>query len=387
MARRDIREMRGTIRRHNLHIDKDGQAAVFVVGEPSWHRLGKRLDHAVISAVAIVQSRLNWKVIKLPNHTRLPDGSEAAVPGSFAIVRADTNAVLGAVGARYTPMQNEEAFAFMDALTGDKLAMYESAGALQGGRIVWMLARIPRTLYATAKDEVLPYVLLTNRHDGRSAVWMLPTTVRVECNNTLNLALNLADDGVGGGYALRVRHSRNIHEQIHRARRNLGLINARVDQFGHEIRALSRRQVRQREVVNFLEQFFPVHWETNRDSVADQGAAVLGDDGASLLEQALANQEDVFALTRDLLEAHRAEMDKTARRHAKILDRILTNFEQEKPNAWGLYNSVSAWADHQRVFRGADDDARADRQLQSIWFGDSNQLKQEAFSQALQLTA
>ena len=67
-------------------------------------------------------------------------GSEARIDEFVANVRTDTRAVIGVVGKRYRVFQNREAFDFMDALVGDKLAMYETAGSLHGGRRVWMLA-------------------------------------------------------------------------------------------------------------------------------------------------------------------------------------------------------------------------------------------------------
>jgi serine/threonine protein kinase len=56
------------------------------------------------------------------------------VRSTVANVRTDTKAVLGVVGRRYRVFQNHEAFDFMDALVGDKLAMYETAGSLHGGK-------------------------------------------------------------------------------------------------------------------------------------------------------------------------------------------------------------------------------------------------------------
>ena len=67
-----------------------------------------------------------------------------------ANVRTDTKAVLGVVGRRYRVFQNHEAFDFMDGLVGDKLAMYETAGSLHGGKRVWMMASIPKEYRAGA---------------------------------------------------------------------------------------------------------------------------------------------------------------------------------------------------------------------------------------------
>ena len=160
-----------------------GLAAVFVTGEPAWHKLGKTIEKAASSAEAIGLAGLDWRVEQWPVRAFDPDQptTEAAMPDTVANVRADTKAVLGVVGKRYRVFQNHEAFDFMDGLVGDKLAMYETAGSLHGGKRVWMMARIPKEYRAGADDLIKPYVLLTNTHDGSQALRMIPTTVRVVC--------------------------------------------------------------------------------------------------------------------------------------------------------------------------------------------------------------
>ena len=52
-----------------------------------------------------------------------------------------------------------------------------------------MLARLPRK-YLIAGDQVVPYLVIFNSHDGSSGVKVAMTPIRVVCQNTLNLALN-----------------------------------------------------------------------------------------------------------------------------------------------------------------------------------------------------
>ena len=71
---------------------------------------------------------------------------------------------------------------------------------------------------------------------------------------------------------------------------------------------------------------------------------------------------------------------------------MLDNFDNDrntlpgvKHTAWGAYNAVSEWADHQRKFRGGSPADKLDRQLDSVWFGQSHQIKQAAYRGALEL--
>ena len=65
------------------------------------------------------------------------------------------------------------------------------AGSLQGGRRTWILARLPQR-YIISGDEITPYLVFMNSHDGSGAIKAAMTPVRVVCQNTLNLALSTA---------------------------------------------------------------------------------------------------------------------------------------------------------------------------------------------------
>jgi phage/plasmid-like protein (TIGR03299 family) len=182
-----------------------------------------------------------------------------------ANVRSDTGAVLGVVGAGYRVFQNREAFDFLDALVGEGLAAYETAGALKGGRRVWLLARIPRELRPAGDDLVLPYALLTNTHDGSMALRMIPTTVRVVWQNTLNLALGRA----GAGAGLTVRHRDSLAERVQEARAKLGLVTRRVKRFEAEAQALAGHVLSTREADAYFRSVFPVPGQEDVASPAD----------------------------------------------------------------------------------------------------------------------
>lgn len=113
----------------------------------------------------------------------------------------------------------------MDAIVGERLAMFETAGSLKDGKRAWMLARIPKGIRAAGDDVVEPYVLLTNSHDGSMALRMFPTTIRVVCQNTLNLALRQA-----GESGLTIYHRESLQQRVEEAKVLLGLISERVDQ-------------------------------------------------------------------------------------------------------------------------------------------------------------
>lgn len=148
-----------------------------------WHGLGVVVEESPTSKDALRLAGLNWSVEQRPIQT--VDG--VPLNGFKANVRSTDKKVLGVVTDKYKIVQNDEAFAFTDALLGEGIT-YETAGSLQEGRKVWLLAKLPHK-YLISGDEVTPYLVFSNSHDGSGAIKVAMTPVRVVCNNTLNLAL------------------------------------------------------------------------------------------------------------------------------------------------------------------------------------------------------
>ena len=147
---------------------------MFYVREKPWHGLGTEVSEAPASLDALVYAGLDWRVEQEKVCTE--DG--VPIPGYKVNVRSTDHAPLGIVSDRYKVVQNEDAFQFTDDLLGEGVT-YETAGALQGGRKVWLLARMPQR-YVIAGDEITPYMVFMNSHDGSSGVKVAMTPIRVQ---------------------------------------------------------------------------------------------------------------------------------------------------------------------------------------------------------------
>ena len=111
---------------------------MFSVREKPWHGLGRIVAEAPTSKEALKLAGLDWKVVQEPIYTEL----HRVVEGYKANVRDSDRKVLGVVSDRYKVVQNADAFSFTDELLG-KGVRYETAGSLQEGKKVWLLARLP----------------------------------------------------------------------------------------------------------------------------------------------------------------------------------------------------------------------------------------------------
>lgn len=219
---------------------------MFSVRKKPWHGIGTVVENAPCSREAIRLAGLDWEIVQKDVYT---DGG-AAVPGYKANVRSTDQSVLGVVSDRYRTVQNEEAFAFTDGLLGEGVT-YETAGSLQGGRRVFMLARLPQR-YIIAGDEITPYFVIMNSHDGSCAVKAAMTPVRVVCQNTLNLALRTAKR------TWTARHTSGIMDRIEDARVTLQFAEEYMSQMGKGIDGLVQKKLSDRKVMEFISEFFPV---------------------------------------------------------------------------------------------------------------------------------
>lgn len=222
---------------------------MFSVREKPWHGLGTIVMDAPSSAEALRLAGLDWDVVQEPVCT----GYGEPVEGYRANVRSTDRRVLGVVSDRYKVVQNVEAFRFTDELLG-KGVRYETAGSLQEGRKVWLLARFPRE-YIIAGERISPYLVFSNTHDGSGSVKVAITPVRVVCNNTLNLALTTASRSFS------MMHTGDIRGKIEEARDTLFLAEKYMDCLGVEFERLRRQKVTDAQVREYVERLLPMEKE------------------------------------------------------------------------------------------------------------------------------
>lgn len=219
---------------------------MFSTREKPWHGLGIIIMEAPDSTSALELAGLDWNVIQKNIVTE--DGTE--IEGFRANVRDSDDSVLGIVTDRYKVVQNSEAFAFTDALLGEGVK-YETAGSLQGGRRTWMLARLPHQ-YIISGDEITPYLVFMNSHDGTGAIKVAMTPIRVVCQNTLNMALATAKRSWS------CNHTGDIEDKMEEARNTLLYANKYMAELGRSIDKMQQIKLSDKKVYEFLDELFPI---------------------------------------------------------------------------------------------------------------------------------
>lgn len=219
--------------------------SMFYTREKPWHGLGTKVDEAPTSKEALELAGLNWKVLQKPIYA----SSGTLIEGYKANVRNTDQNVLGIVTDRYKVVQNDEAFKFTDDLLGAGVR-YETAGSLQDGKRIWLLAKLPQE-YIIGGEQISQYLVFTNTHDGSGAIKVAVTPVRVVCSNTLNLALSTAKRSWS------TIHTGDINGKMDEARETLQLANKYMHCLGKEFNNLQQKKISERKVMEFIEELLP----------------------------------------------------------------------------------------------------------------------------------
>jgi phage/plasmid-like protein (TIGR03299 family) len=303
------------------------------VGETPWHGIGTRLDAPPTVADGIKAAGLDWTVAM--ERLQMADGRHV---DAYATVREFDRKILGVVGPRYQPLQNIDAFRFFDPFIESKAATLHTAGCLDEGRRVWVLAHV-----ANSKTEIVPgdrvdsFILLSNSHDGRLAVRVGFTPIRVVCANTLAMA-----HGAAASKLLRVRHTRSVNDTLALIRDVIDLAHKEFAATAAQYRALAARHVNANDLRKYVRQVLQAGDKPEEDS---------------------GRMRNLIA---DII--HRAEYG------------IGNNIPGVRGTAWSAYNAVT---EHLTHVRGSDRDAR----LNSLWFGSSADVSKRALELALAMAS
>jgi phage/plasmid-like protein (TIGR03299 family) len=334
-------------------LDINNGVASFAARTDAWHRLGQTVGHSMTGEEALAAARLTgWNVRKMALQVPLEpvitdDGGEVTpaplpVAEHFATVRTNPITgnidVLGVVGSKYEPVQNEESCALLNALTDESGAVFETAGALRGGRETFVTMKMPESMSFDgidgSKDRTDFFLAALNSHDGSSKFRFLVTPIRIVCANTQTAAIEAASASWG------IRHTGGARAAIQEARTTLKLSWRYMQAFEEE--------------------------------------------AAQLYSQAM-DIDQMRDFAAELVEVDKAESRTAARNRSERaagIVKLWTSSPTIGPIAgtrWAAYNAVTEYADHYAKVRTNGDQAAA-RALRAVTIGSTAQgLKARAF--------
>ena len=302
-------------------------------GRLPWHGLGTALEEADLYdwQAASKKAGLDWTVDLVP----LVIADTQAQVAHKAVRRSTDNKVLGVVGPRYAPLQNQDAFKWFQPFLDAKEAALHTAGSLRQGSRVWVLAKLNRDPLVIAQgDEVEKFILLSHGHDGSLAVRAGFTPIRVVCQNTLSMA-----HGSDASKLIRVKHTESVLENLANIRQVMDLANQEFEATAEQYRVLARKSINAADLRKYVKRVLKI------------------DEEPALSTRSLNIVEEIVRLA------------ETGRGN---------DLPSIRGTYWSAYNGVSEYLTYNRG-------RSADNRLNSLWFGDGLNANRHALEVALAL--
>lgn len=312
------------------------------VGATPWHGLGNQLQVHQPLEVWAEAAGMNWQIeetdvmFRIGSHDLDPIKS---FPEQKVLYRSDNKKPLSTVSKKYQVVQPAQILEFYRDLTQAGGYQLETAGVLKEGRKLWALARTGQAAMLAGGDEVRGYLLLATACDGTLATTAQFTSVRVVCNNTLQIAV-----GRNRG-AVKVPHRSQFDARA--VKEELGIAISSWDDFMSNMQQLASRKVSQSETERFFQRLFTYQTASKTGVQSNERMNERG-----------------FKAVMNLFDGNG--------RGATL--------ESAAGTAWGLVNSVTEYVDHQQRARSQGN------RLDSAWFGAGAVLKQKAWDAALELS-
>jgi phage/plasmid-like protein (TIGR03299 family) len=299
-------------------------------GETPWHSLGTKIADDLSVDAMMKAAGLDWKVEKVPAYVDIK--GKQIQTGQSALVRETDGRILDVVPNDWNEVQNHEAFEFFREWVDAGDMQMHTAGSLDDGRRIWVLAKTKEKFEVFGNDLVEGYFLLSSPHIYGYSFDARATNVRVVCNNTLTLALKeKADVGV------RLSHRTKI--DIDEVKSMVGLSKKQMGTYKELAEYLGTRRATPENVIQYF--------------------------------------KDVFPLTGKVDDEKR--IAKLSRPGQQALDVLHTQpgAEFAEGSWWQAFNAVTYVVDHELG-------RNADSRLNSAWFGFNRARKVKALEKAVE---
>jgi phage/plasmid-like protein (TIGR03299 family) len=311
---------------HELEI-VNGQAQMAYVGEVPWHGLGVQVPADLTTEQMLKAAGLDWEVATETAYATI--GGKQVDVGRSALYRTSDNQLLDVISNDWKPMQNSAAFEFFNDFIGAGEMEMHTAGSLKNGKIVWALAKVNESFELFGgKDVVDSYLLFTNPHTYGKSIDIRMTPIRVVCNNTLTLSLDLKAKSM-----MKVSHRREFNAD--EVKETMGVAKDKLAKYKEMAVYLSTKRFNDETVVDYFKRVFP------------------------------------------LAETSKKELSKNAELAYDLLDKQ-PGAEFGQGTWWQAFNATTYLTDH-LIGRSVDN------RLESAWYGANKGLKTRALELALEM--
>lgn len=240
------------------------------------------------------QLGLNWRVSKEPIQTV----SGIEIPDKIAIMRTDTEDVLGIHGKNYDPYQNHELMELLHQISGKTGLQLHTGGFFKGGGKIWF--QLKSDNLSLNGDVIEGFLSGFNSFDGSSSLGLGNSTFTVSCENSWWAAYREVKT--------KLRHSASMRPKIEEMLANIDVVLNQEKKLFEEITRLSQTRMThaQEDLITTL--LF------------------------NLTKEELLNESELSTRKKNQMEDFRKDL------RAEITDK--------GDNLWGLFSGVTRYTTH-----------------------------------------
>ena len=322
---------------------------------PSYALLGQEAKGTTAEEV-LANAGLDFEVKKAPSGYRNHEGDFIPHKGHSITYRADTGAALGSVGSTYKVYQNIDALKVFDRLVGEGRVEYDRIGMIDGGRKMFASMKMPEGFTVAGWDDIDQYLYMVTSHDGSTGVRYIPANVRLGCTNQFAYLDSMLRQAGINPRVLSSRYSRHIDERINQAINALNVVDVLNEQFANTAGELMQVEL----------------------DVAGRTEFYIDAMGLKTDEKLIDKVENPFGLT--------TRGNNTLTRLQELEDTALGFDDGDINSAWGAFNVVTEYLDHQWVYDRKGEKVNQKR-VESALLGTGMRQKDNAWRAAARLVA
>lgn len=218
----------------------------------TWEAIGSNISAATSVEEALKISHLDYTVEKVP--VFLENGTP--IPGAFCTKKEGTNDTFGVVGSQFEIIQNQEALSFVDNLVSEGLTFVKAG---ENHKMLYLIGKLPNI--EVLGDEVTPYLIFQNSHNGSTTLKATIAPLRVVCQNQFSITFKKAANKIS------IRHTKSIKGRLHTAQQILLQNTEYLSEFQKQALGLAQEKVTKKQVDTLLDGIFEIKPEFNPTQV------------------------------------------------------------------------------------------------------------------------
>lgn len=214
----------------------------------TWGKVGTSVRGSRNVESVLKKAKLDYTVTKQP--VRLESG--IVVPDRFATVRESDGHIYDIVSDRYSVVQNQEAFEFID-MVADQVK-FEKAGETASG-MVWVIASLPEV--DVLGDRFVPHIIFRNGFAGNTKITAAIVPLRWVCQNQFNHAFH------GSNNTVKVLHVGDVQSKMREAQEVLQLQAEFMEGITKQAEKYSVQKLPKNYIDRALDELFPIPEDAN----------------------------------------------------------------------------------------------------------------------------